>query len=109
MKIITNEKKIKMINVKNSVKTLGVQMSLSLSWIYEFEHVKNKMKSSIKKLMNVDMKLHQVCLYACFRCGIGYFNKKQCEKFKKINELPTIRKMRGDKFPRKLLHVKNQL
>jgi hypothetical protein len=61
--IIINGIKIRMINVKHSVKTLGVHVSPSLSWKDEFEYVKQKMKSSIKKFMTVDMKLHQVYLY----------------------------------------------
>ena len=86
MNIIINGKKIRMINVKYSVKTLGVHISPSLSWKDEFEYVKQKMKSSIKKIMTVDMKLHQVCscfnahmlTNVCFGCGIVNFNKKQC-------------------------------
>ena len=77
--------KIKMINVKHSVKTLGVHVSPSLSWNDEFEYVKEKMKSSIKKFMTVEMKLHQVYLYfntymltnVFFGCGIVNFTKKQ--------------------------------
>ena len=73
-----------MIYVKNSVKTLGVYVSPSLSWKDEFEYENNKMKSSIKKLMIVDMKFHQACLYfniyvltnVFFGCGIVNFNKK---------------------------------
>ena len=104
-----------MINVKHSVKTLGVHVSPSLSWNDEFEYVKEKMKSSIKKFMTVEMKLHQVYLYfntymltnVFFGCGIVNFTKKQCDELKKIYELPIIRKMRlGDNFPRKLLYVK---
>ena len=113
--IIINGENIRMINVKHSVKTLGVHISPSLSWKDEFEYVKQKMKSSIKKFMTVDMKLHQVYLYfntyiltnVFFGCGIVNFTKKQCDELKKIYELPIMRKMGlGDNFPRKLLCVK---
>ena len=65
-----------MINVKNSVKTLGVHVCPSLSWKDEFERVKNKMKSSIKKLMTVDMKLHQACFYfnTCMLTNVIFFD-----------------------------------
>ena len=84
MNITINEETIRMINVKNSVKTLSVCISPSLSWKDEFEYVKQKMKSSIKKFMTVDMKLHQVYLYfntyiltnVFFGCGIVNFKKK---------------------------------
>ena len=61
------------------------------------------------------MRLHQVHVYfnicmltnVFFGCGIVRFNKKHCEGLKKTHELPLIRKMKlGDKFPRKLLHVR---
>ena len=43
-----NEGKIRMINMKSSVKTSGVCVSPSLSSKDEFGHVKQKMKSLIK-------------------------------------------------------------
>ena len=72
----------------------------------------------IKKLMTVCVKLCQVHL--CFNihilineffgCGIVKFTKKQCDKLKKTHELPNMPKMGlGNKFPRKVLHVTNQL
>ena len=73
------------------------------------------MKISIKKLLTVDMKLHQVhlCVNACTLTNvlsgrrIAKFAKKQCDELKKTCELPIVRKMGlGDNFPRKLLHAK---
>ena len=46
--VFINGVDVKCITVFNSVKTLGVCVSPSLSWNDEFEHVKLKFKSSIK-------------------------------------------------------------
>ena len=43
-----NEDKIKIINEKNSVKTLGICVRPSLRCNDEFEYMKQKMKDSIK-------------------------------------------------------------
>ena len=103
--------------MKHIIKASGVYASPCLSQKDEFEHVKLKIKRSIKKLITADMKSHQVHLYfnncmltnIFFGCGIVSFNKKQCEELKNIFELPTVRKMGlGNNFPRKLLYVKNQ-
>ena len=117
MKISISEEKIRMINVRNSIKTLGMCIIPSLRWINEHECVERNMKSSIKKLTKVDMMLNQVhlCFNTCmltnvfFGCGIVKFTKKQWDKLKKTYELLIVRKMGlGDNFPRKLLNVKNQ-
>ena len=63
MNLTINEEKIRMINIRNSVNKLGVHISPSLRWIDEHEHVEQKIKNSIKKLITLDMKLHQACLY----------------------------------------------
>ena len=92
-----------------------MHISPCLSWKDEFDHVKLKMKKSIKRLIIADKKLHQVFFHfnVCmltkffFGCGIVSFNKKQCKELKDIFELLTIRKMRlGDNFPQKMMHVK---
>ena len=62
--VIVNGVNVNYINVFNSVKTLGVCISPSLSWNDAFELVKLNLKRSIKKLTGADMKLHQV--YVCF-------------------------------------------
>ena len=89
-------------------------ISPSLIWIDDYEHVERKMKSSIKKLMTVDIKLNQVNLYSntCMLtnvfvgCRITKFTKK-CDELKKTSELPIVHKIGlGDNFPRNLLHVK---
>ena len=63
MNVTINEEKIKILNVRNSVKKLGDYASASLSWKDEFDHVKQNIKSSIKKSMAADMKSYHVCLY----------------------------------------------
>ena len=42
-----------------------------------------------------------------FGCDVTRLNKKQCDELKNTCELPLTRKMKlGDKFTRKLLHVR---
>ena len=82
--VIINGDVIKSINMKHIIKALGVYASPFLSWKDEFEHVKLKIKRSIKKLITADMKSHQVHLYFIncmltnifFGRGIVQFNKK---------------------------------
>ena len=66
--VIVNGANVMCINVINSLKTLGVCMSPSLSWNDEFECVKLKLKRFVKKLIGADMKLHQV--YVCFNMHV---------------------------------------
>ena len=61
--VITNGYIIKRIDVKHSIKTLGVFICPCLSWKDEFYHTKLKMKRSIKKLIIEDVKSHQVHLH----------------------------------------------
>ena len=63
IKVIINGDVIKSIDVKHIIKALRVYVSPCLSWKDEFEHVKLKIKRSIKKLITADMKSHQVHLY----------------------------------------------
>ena len=49
LNIEINEEKIKIIDARTSVKTLGVHISPSLNWRDEFEYVKQKMMVSVKK------------------------------------------------------------
>ena len=113
-KVQKHEEKIKIIKMKNSVKILGVYIIPLLSWKDEFEHVKHKMKLSIKRLMKSCMKMNQVCLYfnthvltnLFFGCAIVNFSKKQYDELKQTYELPIMRQMKlGDNLPRRLLHV----
>ena len=107
-----NEEKIKIIEVRTSVETLGTHISPSLNYRDEFEHVKQKMEVYMKKIMRTDMNMHQVCLYfntrmltnVFFGCGIVKFSTNQCDELKKTHELPIIRKIRlGDALPREML------
>ena len=91
IKLIINGEIIQRIDVKHSVKTLGVCISPFLSCKDSFEYEKLKISRSFKKLIIADMTLYQLFLYfshymlinVFFGCGIVSFNKKQCEEFKK--------------------------
>ena len=63
MNVTMYKEAIKRINVRNSVKMLGVYISPSLSRKDEFVCAKENMKHSIKKLMKAYMRLHKFHLY----------------------------------------------
>ena len=49
--------------VNESVKTIGVQTNPKIEWKDQCEYVKKKMQVTIRKLMRIDMKVHQACMY----------------------------------------------
>ena len=104
----------KKLNVDMIIKTLGAHVNPTLNFKDEFARVKNKMTTSIKKIMRVEMKEHQAhaCCNAqmltnvCFGHIIVKLNADEIKELKKTHELPMLRKLGlGNDFPRRLLRV----
>ena len=71
-------------------KNVGAHENPSLNWKDEDEHVKNKMITSIKKIMRTEMKRHRAHMHfntctltnVCFERGIVKFNKNHRKELK---------------------------
>ena len=65
MKIKLENEVIKRLQMRVSVKMLGVCINPRLDWNDEFECVKNKLSVTIKKVLRTEMKKYQahVCLH----------------------------------------------
>ena len=70
--------------MSKSFKTLQVRMNPSFNWDDEYERIKNKLTTSIKKTMRAEIKTHQAHAHlnihilenALFGCRIVQFNSK---------------------------------
>ena len=107
-----NNIKLTQTNVQESVKTLGVHMSPTLSWIKQYEMMKEKMHKAMSKLRSTPITIANAYVYfnmylitsVYFGCRVLTLNPKQEEELMKISEATLLRKLGLSKrFPRKIL------
>ena len=75
----------KQLKVNESIKTLGIFINSSLNWNDEYEYVRNKLIISSKKIIRIEIRMHQVLMHfnvfmlknVFFGCGIVKFSDKQ--------------------------------
>jgi hypothetical protein len=113
--IEVHEEIIKIIDVNQSTRTLGVFMTPALTWKGQFETMRKKMHESIVKIMNMDVNSYQASIFfniyliktVYFGCGIVVLNEKQERELKRIYEEPILNKLGfSKKFPRDVLYAR---
>lgn len=101
------------LDITQSTRTLGVHLNPALSWKGQFEVMRKKMDTSIKKLMNMEINTYQAAIYfnvymiksVYFGCGIVKLNKQQEKELRRIYEEPMLIKLGlSRKYPRTALY-----
>ena len=92
---------LKQISVEQSIRSLELYMSLSLSLKDHFTIIREKIIKGITKLMRTAMMLYQIHVYfnmyilrsVFFRCAIVELIEKQITELKRIYKAPIIKKL----------------
>jgi len=101
--------------MKESIKSLGLYVNLTLKWIHQFEMMKKKMFKVMSKLRSTPLTISNTYMYfnmylimhMYFGCGVISLTPKQEQLLIKISETTLLRKVGlSKKFPRKILYAR---